>query len=233
MVKDNIAIILARGGSKRIPRKNIIDFQGKPLLAWTVDAALNSKCFEKVLVSTDDTDIADIAIKSGAEVPFLRHSAADDQTPSSEATLLALDQAENFWGRTFSTVTQLMPNCPLRTAEDIVDALRNYYENEADSQLSCFKFGWMNPWWATKLSDDQRPEFVFPDAIKARSQDLEDLYCPTGAIWIAKTEALRKNRTFYTPDHKMHPLHWASAIDIDDYSDMEMANACFALRREN
>ena len=93
----HIAIILARGGSKRLPRKNIHDFHGKPLLAWSVEAALQSGQFDRVLVSTDDPEIADIARSFGAAVPFLRDSAADDMTPSSEATLAALGQAEQHW----------------------------------------------------------------------------------------------------------------------------------------
>jgi CMP-N-acetylneuraminic acid synthetase len=91
----HIAIILARGGSKRLPRKNILDFHGKPLLAWTVEAALHSGKFDRVLVSTDDREIADIARSFGAEVPFLRKIAAGDHASSSEATLAALQQAED------------------------------------------------------------------------------------------------------------------------------------------
>ncbi len=96
MVNRRIAIIPARGGSKRIPEKNIIDFAGKPMIAWSIEAALKSNLFDRVIVSTDDIKIADIAKQWGAEVPFLRKECADDYSTVSEATTSALTQAMNF-----------------------------------------------------------------------------------------------------------------------------------------
>ena len=228
----HIAIILARGGSKRLPRKNIHDFHGKPLLAWSVEAALQSGQFDRVLVSTDDPEIADIARSFGAAVPFLRDSAADDMTPSSEATLAALGQAEQHWDERFDVVSQLMANCPLRDATDITRATRNFFERDADSQISCFRFGWMNPWWAATLNEQGRPDFLFPKARIARSQDLPPLYCPSGALWIARAPALKLAKTFYVPGHVFHELNWISAMDIDDGEDMAMAKACFLVRQQ-
>ena len=143
-----IAIILARGGSKRLPGKNQRIFFGKPLVAWTVEAALQSKCFDKVLLSTDSEEIARIGINYGAEVPFLRNAAFDDHATSSEATLAALDQAESFWGESFGIVAQLMANCPLRSSLHLRDAMSTFVQADAPAQISCFNFGWMNPWWA-------------------------------------------------------------------------------------
>jgi CMP-N-acetylneuraminic acid synthetase len=228
----HIAIILARGGSKRLPRKNILDFHGKPLLAWSVEAALKSGQYDRVLVSTDDQEIAKIARSFGAEVPFLRNSAADDITPSSVATLAALKQAEEYWGEDFDAVSQLMANCPLRNAEDISTSVQNFIDSGAVSQLSCFRFGWMNPWWAAKLDAHGSPEFIFPEAVAARSQDLPPLYCPSGALWIANTSALKTNKTFYAPNHIFYPLSWISAMDIDDKDDLEMAKTCFQTRNQ-
>jgi pseudaminic acid cytidylyltransferase len=98
---SSIAIVLARGGSKRIPGKNKRMFHGKPLVAWTIEAAFHSKSFDKVLLSTDCQEIAEIGIKFGAEVPFLRNRASDDHSSSSEATLAALDQAEEYWNTAY------------------------------------------------------------------------------------------------------------------------------------
>ncbi|NDA72499.1 MAG: hypothetical protein EBX69_03485, partial [Betaproteobacteria bacterium] len=100
MKKNRIAIIPARGGSKRLPRKNIMAFNGKPMITWTIEAALKSEMFSKVLVSTDDDEIRQVSIEAGAEVPFLRQVAFDDHATSSEATLAALYQAEQHWGDT-------------------------------------------------------------------------------------------------------------------------------------
>jgi len=228
----HIAVILARGGSKRLPRKNILEFHGKPMLAWTVEAALESGCYQRVLVSTDDAVVAAIARDYGAEAPFLRHAAAGDMAPSSEATLAALGQAEEHWGEHYDQVSQLMANCPLRSAADIRNSVTNFLQGRAQFQISCFPFGWMNPWWAARLDDEQRPEYLFPQARTARSQDLPHLYCPSGAIWIAGCEPLRKSGSFYGTGHSMHPISWMSAMDIDDAEDLVMAHACFlALRK--
>lgn len=223
MSELNIAIILARGGSKRLPRKNIKDLCGKPMINWTIEAAINSNCFSRILVSTDDEEIQSIAIKAGAEVPFLRGSGADDHTPSSEATLIALRQAEEYWSESYSTVTQLMANCPLRNSIDIKNSLDNFIKEDAKSQLSSFKFGWMNPWWSFELVKDGYPKYKFPKALKSRSQDLPTLYCPSGAIWITYTKYLKEYKTFYHNDHISFPLSWISSVDIDDNDDFQMA----------
>ena len=153
-----IAIILARGGSKRLPRKNVLEIGGKPMVAWTIEAALQSGSFDRVLLSTDDPTIADIGRLHGAEVPFLRQTAADDMTPSSEATLAALAQAEAHWSERYALVAQLMANCPLRNSNNVRDAVSNFRASTASAQISCFKFGWMNPWWAVKLDEAARPD---------------------------------------------------------------------------
>ncbi len=228
----HIAIILARGGSKRLPRKNSLDFPGKPLPARTIEAALQSAQYEHVIVSTDDPEIAEIARSFGAEVPFLRDSAADDIAPSSEATLAALRQAEQHWGEQFDAVSQLMANCPLRDAEDITAAVQNFIHRGAESQICSFRFGWMNPWWAAKLDEQGRPAYLFPEARGVRSQDLPPLYCPSGAIWVARGLALKSAKTFYMPNHIFHSLSWMSAMDIDDAEDLEMAKACFLIKRK-
>lgn len=229
----HIAIILARGGSKRLPRKNILDFHGKPMLAWTVEAALQSGQFDRVLVSTDDLEIASLGRSFGAEVPFLRDLAFDDIATSSEATLAALGQAEEHWGEQYDVVSQLMANCPLRNAEDIRAAVKNFVNQEAEAQVSGFRFGWMNPWWAVKLDERGAPDYLFPETRLARSQDLPPLYCPSGAIWVARVPALRANKTFYCHKHIIYPMSWMSAMDIDDAEDLEMAKACFLSKKCN
>lgn len=229
---SSIAIIPARGGSKRLPGKNIMDFFGKPMIAWTIEAAIKSACFDKILVSTDDEAIAQTARDYGADVPFLRLAAADDMSPISTATLVALEQAENYWGHQFSTVVQLMANCPIRGSEEILAAIRAFKESGVGFQISCFPFGWMNPWWAAKLDEGGRPEALLPIAMGARSQDLAELYCPTGAIWIADANALKHEKTFYGAGHRYQPMRWTAAVDIDDAEDLEFARAVFAMGRK-
>lgn len=226
MVK-NIAIIPARGGSKRIPHKNIIDFFGKPLIAWTIEAAQESGIFERVIVSTDDEQIAKVAQQYGAEVPFMRQAFADDYSPVS---LVTTDALEQLLPDRYDTVVQLMANCPLRTSDAIRASYAYFIKHKLDFQLSCFPFGWMNPWWAYKLDEHNTPEPLFSDNLRnMRSQDQERLYCPTGAIWMAKAEKLCQQKTFYGDGYKFFPLSWEESVDIDDYEDLKMAKAAYLI----
>ena len=223
MKNDLVAIIPARSGSKRIKNKNTIDFGGRPLIAKTIKAALESDAFNKVIVSTDCPKIAKIAESLGASAPFLRKENHDDFSNVSKATITALKQCESYFKRDWKYVAQLMPNCPLRGSNTINDGIANFLNRNHDSQISCFKYGWMNPWWANKVNSDQKPEAIFPDALKSRSQDLPELYCPTGALWLAKTKSLYSHGSFYTGNHAFFPMNWIEAIDIDDKQDLEMA----------
>ncbi len=232
MVKKTIAIICARGGSKRIPNKNIIDFFGKPLISWTIDAAINSNLFDKVIVSTESIQIAEIAKKAGAEIPFLRDNYFDDLSPVSSVICDTLEKIKFRCNEEYENVVHLMPNCPIRSSIDIANSYNNFLEKNINFQLSCFEFGWMNPWWAFKLNDENTIP-LFPDALKKRSQDLEMLFCPTGAIWIAKTKNLLEEKTFYGKNFKLFPIPWKSAIDIDNYEDLVMAKAVFLLNERN
>jgi CMP-N-acetylneuraminic acid synthetase len=226
----HIAVIPARGGSRRLPDKNIIDFMGKPMIAWTIEAAQAAGLFDRILVSTDSAEIATVAENFGVEVPFLRNRAHDDYTPVSEATCVALEQCSEELGEQFDLVTQLMANIPLRTADDIRSAYDYFLAGSAPAQISCFASGWMNPLWSVTLDAEGVPTHLFPDASKKRSQDLPTIYSPTGAIWIARTKALLATRTFYCPGHRFFSMSWQSAVDIDDEEDLAMAKAVFNMR---
>ena len=193
------------------------------MIAWTIIAALKSKIFNRVVVSTDDIKIAQIAKKYGAEVPFLRKKFNDDFSPISKATISALRNITKYWNEEYDYVVQLMANCPLRDEKDIKRSFNKFKNKKRKFQISCFKFGWMNPWWAFKLDKKKKGEALFPKQLKKRSQDLPDLYCPTGAIWIAKTRDLIRNKTFYGKGYCFEEINWINAIDIDDHQDLEFA----------
>jgi pseudaminic acid cytidylyltransferase len=224
----NLAVIPARGGSKRIPRKNIKPLHSKPMIAYTIEAALQSGVFERVVVSTDDAEIAEISKQFGADVPFVREaSLADDHTPASFVTLDALEKLDPT-GSIYTYVSQLMPNCPLRTAEDIQRSFEQLKQSNADTQLSVNRFGWLNPWWAFKMESGGL-EPLFPEAFKTRSQDLPTLYALTGALWWVKTEVLRREKTFHTATRMGFELSWQHALDIDDEDDWNMAEVLLKL----
>ena len=218
-----LAVIPARGGSKRVPRKNIREFLGRPMIAYTIDAALESGLFARVLVSTDDPEIADASRAAGAEVPFLRDAAlADDYTTASQVTADALERIDP--GATqYSYIAQLMATCPLRTAADIQNSFRQMTDTDAPSQISVTRYGWQNPWWARRRDSSFRLSPFFPDMSLQRSQDLPPVYVPVGAIWWAKAPRLRATRDFYMPDHTGWEMPWENAIDIDTEDDWRMA----------
>ncbi len=222
-----MAIIPARGGSKRVPGKNIIDFNGKPLIAWTIEAAKESGLFDKIVVSTDSEEIAEVSKKFGAEVPFLRDTAADDHSPVSDATLRTILQLEE-QGEYYDDVVQLFAVCPLRNAEDIKNSYQFFIDKNVPFALSCYKYVWMNPWWAVTLDKGKKPDWIFKDKRK-RSQDLPDLYSPTGAIWIGKIENLKNEKTFYGKGHVFWEMDWKRAVDIDNYEDIALATALTSL----
>jgi len=178
-MKSSIAVIPARGGSKRIPRKNVREFGGKPIIAYSIEAACQSGLFERVIVSTDSPEIAEIARDYGAEVPFLRDAnlsddltpvnLSDDLTPVSAATAATLKRLDQH-GDQFGYVCQLMPNCPLRIADDIVASYKQLIDIGSASQISVVRYGWQNPWWAMRLNEQLELEPLFKDFITQRSQ---------------------------------------------------------------
>lgn len=224
----NIAIIIARGGSKRIPRKNIVPVGGLPLVSWSVAAALESGVCETVLVSTDDPEIAKVAEEAGAETPFLRDKAADDSSNASEACLAALSQAESHWKATYTNIILLMPSCPLRTGKEIATQYEIYKHSSCDFLLSCAGFGPTKPWWAFVKNPNNEHEFLHPVALKTRSQELPKLFAPSGATWIANVDALRSSGTFYGPGYRFHEIPWISAIDIDEPEDIAFVEKLLA-----
>ena len=221
----NIAIIPARGGSKRIPGKNIIDFMGKPLIAWTIEAAQKSQMFDVIVVSTDDNDIAKVAKEYGAKV-YRREKETDDHKTVQESTIEALKDLTYQGG----TVTQLMATCPLRNFKHIKQAAYLYHaDDNIKFQLSVSKYGSLNAGWAMCKKSEAGHLIVpiFPDLIKNRSQDLKTAYCPSGAIWMADIEELYKQGTFYGNEISPYLMRHYEAIDIDTYEDLEYAEIVY------
>lgn len=214
-----VAVIPARGGSKRLPYKNIRLLGDRPLLAYTVAAAVGSGLFESVFVSTDDDAIAAVAEAEGATVLKRTLELADDHTPASSVTV---EVAERLSLGDDQPVAQLLPNCPLRTAADVRASYEQFAISGSEAQISVTRYGWLNPWWAM-TSDEGRLTPVFTEQLKARSQDLPTLYCPTGAIWWSTAGALRREGTFYMAGHTGWELPWGRAVDIDDEDDWRLA----------
>ncbi|WP_038533592.1 pseudaminic acid cytidylyltransferase [Sulfurospirillum multivorans] len=182
MQQVNIAIIPARGGSKRIPRKNIKDFCGKPLIAYSIEVALQSGLFEKIIVSTDDEEIATVAKQYGAEVPFLRpHELSDDFTGTGAVVEHAL-QTLHERGETYDFACAIYATAPLLEPRYLIEGFEKLRESNAVYAFSVTSMPF--PIWRTfKITEAKRCEMFWKDKFSARSQDLEEAYQDAGQFY--------------------------------------------------
>ena len=218
-----LAVIPARGGSKGVPHKNIKDLAGKPLIAYTIEAALNSNVFEEVIVSTDSKEIAEISKKYGAEVPFIRpDDISGDLVSSDDVILHALDYfKEN--GKEFDYVCKLQPTSPLRTAEHIREAYKLLKEKDADFVVSVCECE-HSPLWSGVLGKDKSLDnFIMEDVKRACRQELPTYYRLNGAIYMGKIEAFYNNKSFIGKNGLAFVMRQEDSIDIDSLLDFEIA----------
>ena len=220
-----LGIIIARGGSRGLPRKNILPVAGKPLVAYTIEAAAKSFLLDRAIVSTDDQEISDVASKWGAEVPFLRPTElAKDDTLAFPVLLHGLDWLAQHEGYRPSHVMLLQPTSPLRTSEDIDSAIRIGLEKDADSVVSCTPVGHQHPYWMKKLTDDGRMvDFVPVKKQYLRRQDLPPAYLLNGAIYVVKGRRLLEMGTFYSDKTYSYVMPPERSLDIDSGLDLRVA----------
>ena len=216
-----LSIIPARGGSKRLPGKNIKKLCGKPLIAWTIEASLKSKYVNKTIVSTDCEKIAEIAKKHGAEVPFLRpKDISQDETEIPEVILHCLDNLEE----EFSHLLLLQPTCPLRTAEDIDGAVELLKDKSSNAIYSVCEVA-HSPLWSNTLPEDRSfDKFLNPKIAGIRSQRLPQYYRLNGSIYLVKlTEFLKLNSLFGHKKTHASIMDRNSSADIDEELDFLIA----------
>jgi len=227
-MRDNqnraLCVIPARGGSKRIPRKNVKDFLGKPLIAYSIEAALNSGVFERVIVSTDDAEIADVAVKFGAQVPFMRDAAlSDDYATSSDAVL---DAAARLGG--YSRVCCLYATAPLITGEILREAYGKFEEAECEFLFSATEFSFPIQ-RAIRLSKDGAVSMFCPQFALTRSQDLERAYHDAGAFYFGTREAWLEKKPIFAPHSRAFLLPRNLVCDIDTPEDFEFAQKLYEI----
>ena len=216
-----LAIIPARGGSKGLPRKNIKPLLGKPLIAWTIEQALNSKYIDKVVVSTDDEEIAEISKEYGAEVPFLRpKELARDDSPTIDAIMHAINWFEER-GEFFDILVLLEPTSPLRKRNDIDNALELLINNieTADAIVSVGEVHLENPYIMKKIENGYVKPFIEIDKDFYQRQQLPKVYFPYGVIYASKIETLKKYKTFYQERTIPYFIERWQNYEIDDIYD--------------
>ena len=213
-----LAIIPARGGSKRLPGKNIKELLGKPLIAWTIEQAKKSKYIDRLIVSTDDKKIAEISKKYGAEVPFLRpKELAKDDSSTIDAVFHALNWFENR-GEYYDIVILLEPTSPLRKDKDIDNALTLFLNNfkRVGSLVSVGEVQLENPYLTKKIEAG----FLKP-LIKTgnQSQRSSKVYFPYGVIYLSKIDSLKKYKTFYQKKTTPYFIERWQNYEINDLCD--------------
>ncbi|WP_036214779.1 cytidylyltransferase domain-containing protein [Lysinibacillus sphaericus] len=213
-----LAIIPARGGSKGVPRKNIRDLAGKPLIAWTIEEAKKSKYISRLILSSEDEEIIDIAKHYGCEVPFVRpRELAQDATPGIDPVLHAIQQCPDF-----DYVVLLQPTSPLRTVEDIDGCIELAIKQHADFCVSVTESEKSPYWMYTIKNNGHLNPLVMEDKIATRRQDLPKSYVLNGAVYIARTSALVKEKSFLNKNTKAFIMPTMRSFDIDTELDMKI-----------
>jgi len=212
-------VIAARGGSKGLPRKNVLPLGGRPLIAWTIEAACQAKCIGRVIVTTDDLEIADAALAAGAEVPFMRPAQlSTDCATSIDVMVHALTAVPEF-----ESAVLLQPTSPFRTAEDLDRAYAAWVTSNAACCVSINSVA-ENPWLMFSLSDDGKIERLLPEpASGLRRQDLPPAYVLNGAFYFVKTEQFLSDRSFVGNVTLGSVMPSARSLDIDTQNDLDLA----------
>lgn len=223
----NLAIIPARGGSKRIPRKNIKSFLGKPIIAYSIEAALKSQLFDEVMVSTDDKEIAEIAIQYGAKIPFLRSidNANDFAVLADVVEEVILDYSKD--GKAFSNVCCILPTAPFVTSENIRVAYNKLINDGLDSVFPVLEFSF--PIQRSLKIEKAKVDMVWPENLNTRSQDLEPRYHDSGQFYWFKTSSFLKENKLFTSNSGAIIISALHAQDIDTETDWKLAEIKYKL----
>ncbi|MDV6236872.1 acylneuraminate cytidylyltransferase family protein [Leptospira ellisii] len=216
-----LAVIPARGGSKGLPGKNVRPLLGKPLIAYTIEAAKRSKEITRIVISTDDVDIADVAVSYGAELPFMRPAElATDTALGVDNYIYTIDRLEKEGNESIKSFTVLQPTSPLRISEDIDGAIHLFRERNADSVVSYTEEA--HPVvWHRYVNEDLSFENIFEENIKNR-QDNRRSYYPNGCVFVFKADMVRKRR-LYSDRSYAYLMPRSRSVDIDTLEDFEYA----------
>lgn len=218
---SSIAIITARGGSKRIPRKNIKPFLGKPIILYSIEAALKSGVFDEVMVSTDDEEIAEIAKNAGAKVPFYRSEAtSNDYATTADVLLEVLSEYEKM-GKQFDEMCCIYPTAPFLTADAIKEAMTSLREKQADSVLPVVRFSFPPQRCVVMNGDFVEPKW--PECMPMRSQDLEPMYHDCGQFYCVNVKRFLEEKKMVMSKTVPYIQSEENVQDIDTMEDWKIA----------
>lgn len=221
-----LAVITARGGSKRIPRKNIKPFLGKPILLYSIQAALDAGMFDEVMVSTEDEEIAELARKAGAKVPFFRSGdTANDYATTADVLLEVLEQYREL-GMQFDYVCCIYPTAPFVSAKRLREAMEKLTAQGADALLPVVKFSFP-PQRSVVMGEDGFLQFKWQEYMLARSQDLEPFYHDAGQFYGLRVESFLEQKKMVMEKTLPFVLPESEVQDIDTEEDWRIAEAKF------
>jgi N-acylneuraminate cytidylyltransferase len=221
-----LAVIPARGGSKRIPRKNIKLFCGKPMIAWSIEVALQSGCFDRVLVSTDDPEIAQVAQAHGAEVPFVRPPELSDDHTGTMSVIAHATQWQADHGTPATQVCCIYATAPFVQAADLQRGLELLQSSGADYAFSVTSYAFPIQ-RAIRITPDQRVEMFQPDQLNTRSQDLEEAWHDAGQFYWGQAAAWLAQNPLFTHQATVVRLPRHRVQDIDTPEDWTRAELMF------
>ncbi len=218
----NLCIIPARGGSKRIPRKNIRDFLGKPIIAYSIEAAIKSELFDEVMVSTDDPEIAEVAEKYGAKIPFLRSSENANDFATLADVITEVTKQYKAVGEAFENICCVLPTAPLTPAHRLKEAFVKLTDESLDSVVPVVEFSYPIL-RALEFDDDNKLKMIWPEYLKTRSQDLKPAFHDSGSFYWVKTNALLEQSTLVCKNGSAIVLPETEVQDIDTQTDWQLA----------
>ncbi len=232
MKKNSIAIITARGGSKRIPKKNIKEFYGKPIIAYSIEAALSSNQFDEVMVSTDSVEIAEIARKYGANVPFFRSSKTSSDTATTSEVLMEVLSEYNKQGVEFEYMCCIYPTAPFVTAQKLRDAMKLIKDKEPLQIIPVVKYEYP-PQRAFFRNDKNLLEFVYSEHRTTRSQDLETYYHDAGQFYVCNVKKFIEYKGKLDSEIMPIIVPEMEVQDIDNEEDWKLAELKYNIMMEN
>ena len=224
-----LGVIPARGGSKGVPRKNVRNVGGKPLIAWSIEAARGASALSRCVVSTDDDEIASVAREYGAEVLPRPADFAGDRTPMIEVIRHALDALDRDTGTAFTHVMIIQPTAPMRTASDIDLAARKAMDVNADSVVSVYRVDDAHPSRMYHLRDDVLESF-YDEPTGSLRQDLRDVYHRNGAIYLCTRQFMEEQGKLFGGRMVPYVMPKSRSANIDDMTDLKIADFLLSSR---
>jgi pseudaminic acid cytidylyltransferase len=232
MKHNTVAIITARGGSKRIPKKNIKPFAGKPIIHYSITAALESGLFDEVMVSTDDAEIAEVAIKGGAKVPFFRSDKNSNDFALTAEVICEVIESYRDLGKFYNKGCCIYPTAPFISTELLKKANQLFEIRQFDVVFPVIQYSYPIQ-RSVRIIGDSKAEMLWPENYPKRSQDLEPVYHDAGQFYWFETESMLLKRTLKSNNFGVLVINELAAQDIDNEDDWKLAELKYELLKRD